>query len=1423
MTKTIEDLHVYLRTIRQDERTSLSVLASLVREGATVLDLGCGSGALGQYLRENRSATSDGLTWSEAEAEHARPHYRRVVVANLETCDLPSLFAGQTYDYIVCADVLEHLTQPEKVLEACRSLLSPDGRLLTSVPNAGYAGLVAELLQGEFRYRPEGLLDRTHLRFFTRRSLARFMGEHRWSLDSLDTIRRELPESEFKVAFDQLPPSVARHLLAVPDALTYQFIGVARPSADIVQVDQAGEPDPEPASALFTAQLYLGEHGEYSEENKLSIAGAMGRGRQILRFPLPHSDRLTHLRFDPADRPGFMHLYGVRLKDTEGRTLWAWSAEESQQALLDEAAHNHIVWQAPLIAAAPATLLLLTGEDPWVQLPIPSQVVTEACSSPGATLEVEFGWPMSADYMALAGTVRPLQSELLQVQAKAREEQDRLRNEAANLEARAAAELERIRNEMASAQASAVAEQERLRNEMANAAAAEHERLRNELVNAQAAAAAEQERLRWDVLNTEQAHLRAREEERAAAAAARQALEESSHQMLAAAEAALRLADESRLAAEKAAQQALESAQARHRMELEQAEAAARLEKERLLNTQATLVNAKDGLTRQRSELLKEAAAQRRHAEQLEQNLQRARRDFAQLEQHLRSIETSTVFRVTRPVVHAKMRVDRLLGRNQRLASPALPPPAAESQGPRPMQPTSHPVDVIVPVYRGLADTQLCIDSVLASPVRVPYRLVVINDCSPEPEVTQWLRARAAQDSRITLLENPENLGFVGTVNRGMELSDSNDVLLLNSDTEVANDWLDRIRAAAYGDQRIASVTPFSTNATICSYPEFCKDNALPPGYDTARIDALCARTNPGAVVDVPTGVGFCMYIRRDSLHELGLFDTENFGKGYGEENDFCQRAFHAGWRNLHLLDTFVLHTGGVSFGDSKSPREQAAMATLARLHPNYARDVHAFVQADPARPYRLALDAARIAESGLPVILNVLHDRAGGTVRHVRELAAHLADQAVCLTLAPGPGRTVLLRFARAEEGFELSFQWDSQHGELLNVLRRLGVGHVHFHHLLGHDPAIRDLPYQLGVSYDFTAHDYFSYCAHITLTGTGNSYAGELGPGQCVCCPPDMTAPSHGTVAQWRAANIRLLMGARHVLTPSCDTARRISPLVPGVHVLPIPHTDVVDAASLPLPAPRQLPPRAALKIVVIGAISIIKGAEVLEAVALEAARRDVPIEFHLIGYAYRHLQTQPRSRLTIHGGYAEEDLPRLIDWLQPDLAWFPAQWPETYSYTLSAALQAGLPVAVGNLGAFAERVAGRPWSWVCQWDLQPKAWVDAFVAIRENHFVTGEAPSLVQTQPEPIPPVEVPDWHYRSHYLRELPLPSPHEAGFSHSLAPAQLQDYVPQASAADHAKSSVLDAIVYLRSLPVLRGVARRIPAHWQRRVKDWLTR
>ena len=1274
MTQNIEDLHVYLRKIRPGERTSLSVIASLVHQGARLLDLGCGSGALGQYLKETLGCTSDGLTWSEAEAAHARPNYEQVEVADLETCDLLTLFANKHYDYIVCADVLEHLRQPERILDACRKLLKPGGKLLVSVPNAGYAGLVAELLQGEFRYREEGLLDRTHLRFFTRRSLARFLGENAWRIDVLDTVRRELPESEFKTQFDDLPPAVARYLLATPDALAYQFIGAAHPEAEPVtdNPDQASEI--EPAHALFTSQLYVDLGNGYAEDTKISATGAMGNDRQLVKFEIPVTDSpLSHLRLDPADRPGFLHLYSIVLRNASGEALWNWSPDQPDSFRLGKAAQHQIVWQPPAPRVSSATVLLLTGDDPWMELPLVASDLANQLQQT-LTLELEVGWPMSADYLAMAHQVQPLHTRIDQLSSTVND-------------------------------------------------------LSGQIVDLNG---------QINTLNGEASSL-----------------------------------------------------------------------------THSLAVSEN-----QRRGFQDESAQFQRNATRLEHELVKVQGEFKDLASHLKNIENSTVFKATRPLVNAKIALDRLRGRAPKHEKLQAKQFMQTTQPATPIAPTPHPVDVIVPVYRGLADTQLCVESVLAAPVKVPYRLIVINDCSPEPEVTNWLRERAAGEPRIMLLENEENLGFVGTVNRGMAISDANDVLLLNSDTEVANDWLDRIRAAAYGDKKIASVTPFSTNATICSYPRFCEDNPLPPGYDTARMDALCAATNPGAVVDVPTGVGFCMYIRRDSLKDVGLFDVKNFGKGYGEENDFCQRAEGAGWRNLHLLDTFVLHTGGVSFGDSKSPRERAAMEKLARLHPNYATDVHKFVQADPARPYRLALDVARIRDGNLPVVLAVLHDRAGGTVRHVRELAEHLSGKAVFLTLTPCANKSLALRMASEAEGFDLTFKIDEQFEDLLNVLRQLHVSHVHYHHLLGHDKHVRDIPALLNVTYDFTAHDFYSYCTYITITGEENRYQGELSPGQCKCCTPDMPAPMEGNVARWRGANARFLSAARTVITPSHDTAKRIIGFAPAANVHAIQHTDIDPSVPLPVPAPQPITDKRALRIVVLGALSAIKGADVLEAAAVEAARQGAPIEFHLLGYGYRHLLSQPKAALSVHGAYKEEELSKLLAWLKPDLIWFPAQWPETYSYTLSAALQAGLPVVVPDIGAFGERVVNRPWTWIHEWDRDAKEWVGFFKQIHEENFTPAVAPSIASAQPGAPEAAPAQTWNYASDYFNNMSAPS-QPADDAAPLERDYMAQFVPERAYVGATKAGVLGMLVYLRSLPVLRGVASKISPQFQRRVKTWL--
>jgi len=277
-------------------------------------------------------------------------------------------------------------------------------------------------------------------------------------------------------------------------------------------------------------------------------------------------------------------------------------------------------------------------------------------------------------------------------------------------------------------------------------------------------------------------------------------------------------------------------------------------------------------------------------------------------------------------------------------------------------QPQSHTapeVDVIIPVYRGAAETRRCIEGALKSRNKTPHRIVVIDDATPEPAIARYLDGLAAA-GRIRLLRHAENLGYTRTINEGLRLHPECDAVLLNSDTLVSNDWLDRLRRCAYAEADIGTVNPFSNNATICSYPLFCENNGLVPQYTAEGLDRLFRGVNAGRWGEVPTTVGFCMYIKSACLAQVGPFDEERFPRGYGEENDFCMRARRLGWRHALCGDTFVFHAGSVSFGAAKEALLEQSRAVLAELHPDYESLVREHVMADPNRNLRTAVDAAR-------------------------------------------------------------------------------------------------------------------------------------------------------------------------------------------------------------------------------------------------------------------------------------------------------------------------------------------------------------------------------------------------------------------------------------------------------------------------------
>jgi len=303
-------------------------------------------------------------------------------------------------------------------------------------------------------------------------------------------------------------------------------------------------------------------------------------------------------------------------------------------------------------------------------------------------------------------------------------------------------------------------------------------------------------------------------------------------------------------------------------------------------------------------------------------------------------------------------------------------------------------VSIVIPVYGNLDCVRRCLESVRASTLPADARVLVINDASPDERIDAYCRQTTGACGWDYLL-NEHNLGFVASANAGFRHRDAADVILLNSDTVVAHDWVQRLRACAYREDHVGTATPFSNNATICSYPGFPHGSDLPALWDTPALDALTRAANAGKHAEIPTAVGFCMYLRRACLNDTGEFDCDSFGQGYGEECDFSMRAAQVGWRHLLAADVFVYHEGGASFADSSDQRKTHADLTMSTLHPRYDALVRDFIEADPLLALRRNIDLARISAKA-PDLGHVL---AEGDERLSRERAT-AARQAEAMRL---------------------------------------------------------------------------------------------------------------------------------------------------------------------------------------------------------------------------------------------------------------------------------------------------------------------------------------------------------------------------------------------------------------------------------------
>jgi FkbM family methyltransferase len=602
-----------------------------------------------------------------------------------------------------------------------------------------------------------------------------------------------------------------------------------------------------------------------------------------------------------------------------------------------------------------------------------------------------------------------------------------------------------------------------------------------------------------------------------------------------------------------------------------------------------------------------------------------------------------------------------------------------ESSIPRIM---SEQTDIIIPVYNGFEYLGRLFRSLKIN-TRSPHRLIVVDDASTDGRVWPFLVELLRDYPSAVLIRNESNL------------------VILNTDTEVPPYWLERLMSPIRVDRTIASTTPFTNAATIASFPEINMDNAPFGGLLVERIDRQFMRIRDDLpMVELPSGIGFCMGVNGEAWRRVGKFDEEAFGLGYGEENDWCLRASTRGYRNVMVPNLFVYHRHGGSFAsETRSALRQEALRKVMARYPDYQRRVEAFCLEDPLRLYRQTLSLLIMCcESGKLPVLIIDHDLGGGANIYRREMITEAlrSDRPVLLLVSRhhqfGEKRELRCLYREYKANFEVD---DFSSIEAL-CTRYIPLGEIFYNDLVGFSrpldvvEAMRRIKLSTCAPMTIAIHDFYPVCPSYTLVNARGVYCRLPDISECrKCLPRNQFAanPEGDLIDTWRSVWAALLGVAEQIVCFSEDSRRHLERVYPGCRDRIVVRPHIKDAPFARMPKVTFDGP---LHVGVIGAISLQKGAEIVREVARRIERIDSRARITVIGTILGGLDGRNTN---VSGPYDPSQLPELIERYEINMCFFPSIWPETYSYTCDEVMALGLPLVAFDIGAPSERIASYP----------------------------------------------------------------------------------------------------------------------------------
>ncbi len=639
-----------------------------------------------------------------------------------------------------------------------------------------------------------------------------------------------------------------------------------------------------------------------------------------------------------------------------------------------------------------------------------------------------------------------------------------------------------------------------------------------------------------------------------------------------------------------------------------------------------------------------------------------------------------------------------------------LTPGESLTEGGRTLYRRLRPVHVVVPVYGAVAYLEECLGALGAATTHHPLSVAIIDDATPDPTAAARIAELAATWPGAHFIRHDENRGFPATANEGMALRPpGSDVVLLNSDAVVTPHWLAKLAEAAWSRPGVATVTPLSNWAADLSIPCSLRLAAACSQFLESR-PAGSGRPFP----EVPSGVGFCLYIRREAVLSVGPLD-EAFGLGYGEEVDFCRRAHAHGFLNLLDDRTFVYHHGHRSMDERGVVRDtpvgqRAADEELLRRYPALRVAVARFLATGHVRAIREAWEGQiRIyrPKQRPRLWLQVWtdpHHGSGGVESVSRTLVVLLSPQYEVLVSWTDARRVYLDEpAARLDERHLPRSSWPLppaawDGGRLVadphlisawaDMFTRYRVDAVYALHTLGAAPVAVAAAKTLGLPVLLAAHDYALLCPDYTLMGPAGHHCGAPDdPDGCRACLAgkselvDDRAPQHGDIRRWRATSRELLAMADRVEYPSRAAQHHVERRLGDTPAVVIPPWREPPRRAAPAREPDRV-------VVVLGYQGAQKGQALLLDLVPALLRRGVAV--HFLGTAGHQWPTlENLAGVSFGGPYTPRQVYGHLAAVNPFAVVLPSAYAETFSLTLSEAWLAHLPAVVSPFGAPADRV--------------------------------------------------------------------------------------------------------------------------------------